>query len=408
VLTLGGFLAAFFLGRRYTVVIEPASLWDSEKTEALGRHPTFDRFESLCGSKLQSIAASVAKLQGLSEVVVRADDTYEEVYHGHLIRQDRHSARPEEREWNSFVEEARSTGPIFLEGKEAFRDAVANLHRLIRRAPDHLRNMIHYWRRHDADEAAWYLSKVIRLVESIQANMETASTKFANVEASVDGMTQDAQENVGHFQQQILQLESEAKELEEPGRLLMGKWNKHVDSAMTDCKLGGTTVGLDDCFQRCLQHSSKSCTSITYYKTAYFGHTCFIHCSSAKLGPYLEADTYVLERDPIQLSLEAARKREDGSLALQLQARWSAVRKPLAEVTHLARRFRGATMDLRKSLEEARFATNDLRQTWKGTRVRGPDEEALDEARLLERHIAEVVGAIEDLGGSLASLRFES
>merc|ERR1711972_251765 len=99
-------------------------------------------------------------------------------------------------------------------------------------------------------------------------------------------------------------------------------------------------------------------------------------------------------------------KREAGQVASVLRQRWHSVRTPLRDVASLARRFRAATADLRKSLEDVRFATDDLRAV-----VLTPppaEEEQQRRLRLLERRVGDVIAAVEDLGQALptTSARF--
>jgi len=169
----------------------------------------------LSEERLRDVAANLRVLQGLNQVVVKADDTYEEVYHRQLIRQDLDDVEPGAHDWNSFVVEARASGPVFLEGKEFLRDAVANMHRLIRRAPDYLRSLVHRLREDDAEEASWYLAKVVKLVDTIKESMERAGEKFGEVDSTVGGMSRDALENEQHLSQRASKLIGEARALAE-------------------------------------------------------------------------------------------------------------------------------------------------------------------------------------------------
>jgi hypothetical protein len=282
--------------------------------------PGLSRLEETYARKLHSIATSVSSLQGLSEVVVRADAAYEEVYHNQLVQ--RGGREPDEVVWNSFVNEARGTAPVFLEGKEKLRDAVANLHRLIRRAPEFLRNLLHWVARQDGDEAAWYLEKVIKLVESVHTSMEAAAKRFAEVDSAIEGMTHESRENEEHLEAREVQLQDEVTALEDAvSPTSRGWWTRDTDRALSDCRLEASRLPLEDCKSACLQHPSGSCDRFTYYKTAR-RKSCYLHCASAVEGNYKEADTYRLERAPQDLALELVHKRRDGDAASRLRLRW--------------------------------------------------------------------------------------
>ncbi|CAK0799250.1 unnamed protein product [Prorocentrum cordatum] len=351
----------------------------------------------LSEERLRDIASNLRALQGLSQVVVKADDTYEEVYHRQLIRQDLDDVEPGAHDWNSFVVEARASGPDFLEGKECLRDAVANMHRLIRRAPDYLRSLLHHLREDDAEEASWYLAKVVKLVDTIKESMERAAAKFGEVDSSVGGMARDALENEQHLHQRASKLIGEARALAEGRPARSGSWGREANVALYGCQLGKTIASLEDCKLGCVGHDSGSCTQISYYKTAP-RNNCYFHCESATRGPYDEADVFSLEKAPDQVAVDIHRREEVGLRAEQLRGRWQQVQGPLGEVTRLVRRFRLATMDLRKSLEDVRFASSDLQAA-----VAGPSGDR--HLRLLERRVGDLVDSIEDFGDSLAPLR---
>eukprot|EP00929_Paragymnodinium_shiwhaense_P095436 TRINITY_DN56574_c0_g1_i1.p1 TRINITY_DN56574_c0_g1~~TRINITY_DN56574_c0_g1_i1.p1 ORF type:complete len:523 (+),score=137.62 TRINITY_DN56574_c0_g1_i1:105-1673(+) len=354
-------------------------------------------FDELHGRKLQNIAASVSSLSSLAEVVAKAETTYEEVYHNRLVQHSFEAREPDEISWNSFVLEARGTGPVFLDGKEQLRDAAANLHRLIRRAPEFLKSLVHYLRLKDADEAAWYLDKVIKLVSAVHQSIEGAALKFASVDASVSGMTRDARENEEHLGNKAVRLEDEAKAIEGGPMLYRGSWSRLEDQAMSGCYLDKFDTSLEDCKGKCVEHSSGACTHVTYYKTTMFSK-CYLHCASATAGKYRDADSYVLEKAPEELAVDIQKKRQAGQLAVELHNRWRTVQTPLQDVSRLVRRFRSATADLRKSLEEVRYAAGDLKAAFVGQTAQNHQQQ-----RLLERRIGDVVLAIEDLGHSLSS-----
>jgi len=378
--------------------------------------PGLSTLEEVYAQKLESIAASVSSLQGLSEVVVRADTAYEEVYHNQLVR--RGGRQPDEAVWNSFVDEARVTAPVFLEGKEKLRDAVANLHRLIRRAPEFLRNLLHWVAQQNRDEAAWYLDKVIKLVESVHASMEAAAKRFAEVDIAIEGMTHESLENEEHLAAREVQLQDDVTALEDSASpTSSGSWMRATDQALSGCQLEASRVSLKDCKSKCLQHFSGSCDRFTYYKTAHRSN-CYLHCASAVEGNYKEADTYRLERAPRDLAADLVLKRRAGDAASRLKLRWRDVRGPLREVAQLVRRFRAASADLRHCLEEVRFAADDLKAVFmpaaseagitaedsSSGRTTSPHE--LTAMKLLERRVADVIASVEDLGHSLAGLRF--
>ncbi|CAE8724601.1 unnamed protein product [Polarella glacialis] len=355
-------------------------------------------FENLYGRKLDSIVNSVAALQGLSEVVAKADETYEEVYHTQLVQSSKASSEPDEADWNSFVLEARLTGPLFMEGKEKLRDAVANLHRLIRRAPEFMKNMVKGLSKQDSEGASWYLRKVVTLAESVHSSMEAAAAKFAEVDNAMSGMTRDARENEEHLEGKSLQFTDEASALEGSAPTIMGVWSRTADEALWGCILEKRGDSLDGCKAACLDHASGSCDRLTYYKTAR-SSKCYLHCSTATRGSYREADTFVLERAPEELVVDVSQKRRAGQLAEQLQLRWRGVRAPLQEVSRLVRRFRSATAELRKGLEEVRFAAGDLKVAFEASEKSG----RLD-MRLLERRLEDVLSAVEDLGHTLTPM----
>uniref|UniRef100_A0A7S4PTA4 Uncharacterized protein n=1 Tax=Alexandrium monilatum TaxID=311494 RepID=A0A7S4PTA4_9DINO len=392
------FLCGLSLGRRQ----EPPEQGDGAPGALGVPQGATSSFEELYGEKLGNLTAGVRSLQGLSQVVVRAEQTYEEVYHEQLVLHGRGPAGPEEREWDGFVQEARRTGPLFLDGKERLRDAVASMHRLIRRAPELLRSLLHWLGKQDADEATWYLGKVASLVDSVHEGMEGAAEKFAAVDAALDGMTRDARESEEHFESRAARLEGEANALEGSPPTRTGSWTRKAEQALYGCQLERTRTSLEDCKVLCVGHATGSCSHLTYYKTSSRSN-CYLHCDPASLGSYREADTYVLERAPEELALDVVRKREAGLVALELRRRWRSVREPLREVARLSRRFRTATADLRKSLEDVRFATNDLKAT-----VQAPlpaPEERERRLRLLERRVGEVVAAVNDLSNSLPPVR---
>lgn len=366
-----------------------------------GGNVTGDQLEvlaQLSEERLQNITSNLVLLQGLHQVVVRADDTYEEVYHRQLVRYGLGSLEPGEKDWNSFVVEARTTGPVFLEGKECLRDAVANMQRLIRRAPDYLRSLVRYLREDDSEEAGWYLAKVVKLVDTIKENMERAAEKFGRVDVAVGGMSLDARENEQHLEKRASRLMGEARSLAAEPLAHSGSWAREPDMALYGCQLGKAQVPLGECKLQCVNHDSEACTQIAYYKTS-TGNNCYFHCESAVKGAYGEADVFVLDTAPEQFVVDIARKNEVGLAAEELQGRWRSVQGPLGEVTHLVRRFRLATTDLRKSLEDVRFASGDLQAA-----VGSAAEQRL---RLLERRVGDLVNSIEDLGDSLAPLRFQ-
>jgi len=356
-----------------------------------------EAFEILYGRKLDGIAASVASLQGLSEVVVRADETYDEVYHNQLVQSSRSPESSDEQEWNSFVREARQTGPSFLAGKERLRDAVVNLRRLIRRTPDFMKNMMSGLSRKDAEEASWFLRKVVTLAESVHNSMEEAAGKFAEVDVEMDAMARDARENEEHLEGKAMRLTDEAEALEGP--VHTGTWTRQADTALWDCYLEKSAASLEECKGACLTHASGSCDRLTYYKTA-SRHSCYLHCSSSSSGAYSEADTFVLARAPEELAVDVRQKRRAGEAAEKLQLRWRSVRAPLKEVSRLVRRFRSATAELRTGLEEVRFAADDLRAAFESSELSGGE---LD-LRQLERRVGDVLSAVEDVGLTMAPM----
>jgi len=323
-----------------------------------------------------------------------------------LVQHAKDSRDASESDWNGFVQEARLTGPVFLGGKEKLREAVANMQRLIRRAPEYLRSMVQWLSKRDAEEATWYLSKVVKLVDSVHSSMEEAAQKFAEAEATIGGMTRDAKENAEHFETKASTLEGEVKALEGTPLANTGRWAKSVNQALYGCQLEKNRASLADCKKQCVEHATGACTQITYYKTA-TRNNCYMHCESATPSNYKEADTHFLERAPSDLAQDVTLKAQAAVAAVGLTARWRSVQTPLQEVTRLVRRFRGATADLRGSLEDARFATDDLLAAFK-PKDQGAEESAADkQLRQLERRVEEVVAAIEDLGDSLAVLRFQ-
>lgn len=358
-----------------------------------------EAFERLYGRKLDSIKASVTSLQGLSEVVSRADDTYDEVYHNQLVQSSRRPGSPDEEEWNTFVREARSTAPAFLEGKEKLRESVANLHRLIRRSPDFMRHMIGGISKNDLEEATWFLRKVTTLAESVHSSMEAAAEKFGAVDMELEGMTRDARENEEHLEVKAVRLSEEAMALEGSRPVRVGAWARHAESALWGCILEKKVESLDGCKEACLAHASDACDRIAYYKTA-TRNRCYLHCSTATEGKYREADVYLLERGPEELATDALQKRRAGAVAGQLQLRWRSVRSPLRDVTRLVRRFRTATAELRTGLHEVRFAANDLNAAFEASELTSG---RLD-LRQLERRVGDVLAAVEDVGHTLTPM----
>jgi hypothetical protein len=363
-------------------------------------------FDELYETKLKSIAISVASLENLGQIVVKADQTYEEVYHNQLVQHSKHphDKDPHEADWNGFVKEARTTGPVFLAGKENLREAVAHMQRLIRRAPEYLRSMVHWLAKFNSEEASWYLNKVVKLVDAVHKSIEQAAHHFASAETSISEMGKDARENAGHFEGQASKLEGELKALESGSLASDGQWKRHLNKALWGCRLDTSRSSLADCKKQCIDHASGSCRCITYYNTA-SRTNCYLHCESATTGNYGEADTYMLERAPAQLVLDASAKTREAAVANELKSRWHEVQTPLQEVTRLVRRFRAATVNLHKSLEDARFTTDDLQSAFKSL-VPSSTPGAERQLRVVERRVEDVVAAIEDLGDSLAVLRF--
>lgn len=373
---------------------------DSSETVSSGKDvPLPPSFEELYAQKLDGIAASVASLQGLSEVVSKADDTYEEVYHNQLVQSARTPKDPDEGDWNSFVREARHTGPVFLEGKEKLRDAVANLHRLIRRAPEFMKNMFKGLVQRDFEQVNWYLRKLVTLAESVHDSMEASAAKFAEVDVAMDSMTRDARENEEHLEGKVSMLVDEVASIESSRPMRTGAWDHLPDISLSGCVLQKAEMSLDSCKEACLNHSSGACDRLTYFKIAKFiGNQCYLHCKSASQGQYLEADTFLLRRAPEELALDLSTKRRTAVVVAQLQVRWRGVRGPLRDVSQLVRRFRSATAELRKGLEEVRFAADDLR-----TAVEGEWQ-----LTILERRVMDVLAAVEDLGNTLKPLGGQS
>lgn len=380
------------MGRR---VVDLAHFGDERSDDSYAA----DTFEEVYSEKFQTITDSVGKLQGLVEVVLKADKTYEEVYHNQLVQPDREARVPEEIDWNNFVQDARVTGPVFLDGKERLRDAVENMHQLIRMAPDFLKSFIQLLRRHEADEANFHLNKVARLIDGIHTSMEGAAEEFGAVDMEIDGMTRDARENEEHLESKASALEGEARALEAAPPARSGKWARTADFALYGCQLEKSRKTMEDCKMRCLGYDSAACSRITYYKTTW-RNNCFLHCKSAWVKWYFDADTYTLVRTPADLAADIATKRERGLMVSDLRLRWQAVQRPLREVAQLVRRFRGATSDLRKSIEEVRFAIDDLRVAFSA--LAGTERQL----RLVERRVGDFVAAVVDLGASLAPLRF--
>lgn len=372
---------------------------DASTDSVEGNSSTTAHFDSLYMQKLENIAESIQSLHNLSQVVTKADETYEEVYHNQLVQHDKDASHPDERDWNGFVKEARLSGPVFRDGKEKLRDAVAHMHRLIRRAPEYLKNIVHFVSIDDYQESSWYLDKVVKLVESVHVSMEEAADRFATVDANMDGMTRDAKENEGHFEGKASRLEKEAKALEGGSFVQLGSWTRWKDQALYGCVLEKRSASLEECQISCIDHASRSCSHVTYYKTAHLGSNCYLHCDTSTKGGYLEADTYALEKAPNELAVDVAKKWGAVSDALSLHVRWSAVRRPLKDVSQLVRRFRAAAADLRKSLEDVRFAADDLKATFSS-----PPTEL--QVKVLERRVGDVVDAIEDLGKSMETARF--
>eukprot|EP00747_Dinoflagellata_sp_TGD_P194981 gnl/TRDRNA2_/TRDRNA2_63049_c0_seq1.p1 gnl/TRDRNA2_/TRDRNA2_63049_c0~~gnl/TRDRNA2_/TRDRNA2_63049_c0_seq1.p1 ORF type:complete len:462 (+),score=95.46 gnl/TRDRNA2_/TRDRNA2_63049_c0_seq1:84-1469(+) len=362
-----------------------------------GAATVFEQYDQ----KLQSVTSRVAKLQGLSQVVMKADETYADVYQEQLVLHDRDATSPEESDWNSFVSEAKVTGPVFLDGKERLRDAVGGMHRLIRRAPEFLFSVVKMLKAEDVEEAGWYLKKMVTLVDSVHGSMEAAASKFAEVDAAVNGMKVDAKENEEHLESKAFRLEGEAAALEaaEPAR--SGSWTHRKEAALYYCQLEKMRVPLLDCKQKCIGHGTNSCTQLTYYKSASMNN-CYLHCGTASIHGYSQADTYVLERAPDEVAMDIAEKRDGSLAAVKIRSRWRSVQGSLQNVTQLAVRFRSATADLRKGLEEVRFASDDLRMAFSAPLV---DRQRFLE--LMERRVSDVAAAISDLGESLAWLREE-
>lgn len=363
---------------------------------------TLGNLDRLYEEKLKHIASAVAPLESLGKIVVKADQTYEDVYHNQLVMHSKESRDPQEEDWNGFVKEARVTGPVFLAGKERLREAVAHMQRLIRRAPDHLKSMVHWLSLQNSEEAEYYLNKVVKLVDGVHTSMEQAADRFASAETTIGGMTGDAKENAEHFQAKASKLEVEAKALESGGLQTIGKWSRHASKALYGCQLEYLRTSLADCKMQCVNHATGSCSAITFYMTSSRSN-CYLHCESASQKYYLEADVYSLDSAPEALGLEASQKTYDAAVATNFQARWENVQAPLREVTRLVRKFRAATSDLRGSLEEARFVTNDLRAAFSGDQSHDSEKQV----RMTQRLVEDVIAAIEDLGDSLAVLRFE-
>jgi hypothetical protein len=374
------------------------------KPEDASTESGFAMLDKLYEEKLKSIATSVTSLENLGQIVVKADETYEEVYHNKLVQHVKDAPDASEVDWNGFVQEARLTGPVFLAGKEQLREAVANMQRVIRRAPEYLRSMAQWLSKHNADEASWYLGKVVKLVDSVHKSMENAAVQFAQAETTIGGMARDAKENVEHFENKAFNLEGEVKAIEGTSAST-GSWERSLDKALSGCYLEKLRSSLAECKLKCINHTSGSCSQLTYYKTA-SRNNCYLHCESATSGSYREADIHLLQRAPAQLAQDVTLKTQAAQVAVGLKSRWQTVQSPLREVTRLVRRFRAATADLRGSLEDARFAMDDLLAAFNAS-APSPDGFTDKHFRLLGRRVEDVVAAIEDLGDSLAILRFQ-
>jgi len=348
----------------------------------------------------------VTSLENLAQIVVKADETYEDVYHTQLVQHVRETRDANEVDWTGFVKEARLTGPVFLAGKEKLREAVAHMQRLIRRAPEYLRSMVQWLSKHNAEEASWYLGKVVKLADSVHRSMEEAGEKFANAETTISGMTRDAKENADRFEYKASSLQGEVKALEGTVVTSAGKWTRSVEQALFGCQLEKSRASLAECKLKCVEHATGSCNGFTYYKTA-SRNNCYLHCETATTSSYREADTYMLERGPLELAQDVTQKTQSAVVAVELTSRWRGVQTPLREVTRLVRRFRAATADLRGSLEDARFATDDLLAAFNASPAQASAAGTDKQIRMLERRVEDVVAAIEDLGDSLAVLRFQ-
>jgi len=375
---------------------------------ATSRKPSaLPNLDKIYEQKLKNIAAGVSSLDTLGKIVAQVEDTYEDVYHHHLVKSATLAEEVHEIDWNKFVEEARSTGPVFLAGKEHLSEAVANLQRLIRRAPQYLRGMVTWLSKYNAEEAKWYMAKVVNLVDAVHTSINKAAERFATAETVVGGMSRDAKENADHFGNKVSTLEGEVKAIEAGSHASTGRWARSTNLALYGCQLGTDRASLDECRSKCLAHGSGSCNQITYYPTA-SRRNCYLHCESATMSSYKEADTYVLERAPAEVVQDVTLKTQAAVTAAELQARWHSVQSPLREVSNVVHRFRGATADLRGSLEEARFATDDLQASFKSSAsALHPDAAVSGQLRLLERRVEEVISAIEDLGQSLSAIRFQ-
>jgi hypothetical protein len=266
--------------------------------------------------------------------------------------------------------------------------------------------MVQWLHKHNAEEASWYLSKVVKLVDSVHQSMEEAANQFANADASMGGMMRDAKENADRFEQQASHLEGEVKALEEAPIAESGRWSRELNKAFYGCQLDALRLSLADCKTKCLNHESGACNRVSYYKMA-SRNNCYLHCETGSPSSYSDADAYTLELGPSQFVAELQRKAQAVDVAVGLKSRWQSIRTPLKEVTQLVRRFRAATADLRHSLEDARYATDDLMAAFKPMQAKQTEMHDEKQMRALERQVEDVVAAIEDLGDSLAVLRFQ-
>merc|ERR1712100_268280 len=121
------------------------------------------------------------------------------------------------------------------------------------------------------------------------------------------GMTRDAKENVGHFDDKASKLQGEVHALEGTPAASTGRWSRSADKALSGCQLDKSRDSLPDCKMKCINHVSNSCCRITYYMTA-SRNNCYLHCESATSSNYREADTYVLDRAPGQLAQDMSLK----------------------------------------------------------------------------------------------------
>lgn len=118
---------------------------------------------------------------------------------------------------------------------------------------------------------------------------------------------------------------------------------------------------MDLCKNLCLNHSTQSCSLITYYPTARgYSNNCMLHCQSGSIGVYQEANTYELLVSEVTYEILEMRRLQTQAGHRSLGKRWEAVLQPLRDLSKQIHRFRPAAQHLAEAVEVVQRAMTDL------------------------------------------------